>query len=187
MDQTPKTKYDSLPADIKEAILAANISEKIRQIGAENDLRIDQIGALAEEVDNVLIGDSDANDFVDKIEDILAIDTQKAINITASINLDIFTAIRDAVLSKEQPVPVKKEPTPEPEEVIGTKEDIMAEIENPTPAVHPITTAIADMTLPELTTSKPSEQPATPVQTAPVEPAALKKTYSVDPYREPLM
>jgi hypothetical protein len=202
MDQELIKKYSALPEDVKKAIESSDVSQKIQDIGRKYSLHMDQIGALDDEIGAVMTGAIHPDEFVDTIEEKLNIDTDKAISITTDVNLDIFQAIRESLMKMHGPEVqvVEKTPVSAPSDLEATeRQDILAEIENPTPTIHPISAAdqtIAGPMMPkemttDLITGKLSGTVTIPSQkmTVPVENPAQNlppkpRTYAADPYRE---
>ncbi|MDP1625377.1 MAG: hypothetical protein Q8L64_06495 [bacterium] len=137
----------------------------LKKIGDKFGLHIDQLGVLAEEVDKVISGQSQSDDFISIIEDHLNLSAEDAIDLTTDINVEIFIPARKSVVESSQRVNSM------------AKEDILAEIENPTPAVHPVMTPPADdhAIAHDFIEGKLTEPVNMPT----------KKT-TVDPYREPI-
>ena len=124
-----------------------------------------------------MLGIEHAEDFVENLENRLNITTDEAIELATEVNIEIFLPIKSSLMkmqaTKTQPVPQPIPTTPSN----PTREEVLAEIENPTPVQHPI-----------------SSVPRTPSATAHefiavkmTEPASMPpQKYTADPYREPL-
>ena len=194
-------KYQQLPINIQKAIEQVDIAKKIQTLGQKYGLHMDQIGLMAEEIDAVIVGETDSQELVDKIESRLSLDTERAITMTTDINIEIFAPLREAVLklnSEQTEKPSTQSVSPEP-----TRDSILAEIENPTPSIHPI--SAVDQTVPgparsleiipetantvahDFIGSKLTETVSLPSQKAAVTlkaPEVKPKSYAADPYRE---
>ena len=155
----------------------------IKSIGDRHGLHIDQLGILEEEIGLVMSGKGPADDFVSNIENRLDISTQHAIDLATDVNVEIFIPARQSTFNKRS----------DPEKGIS-REDILSEIENPTPVAHPISTFDQTPAGPAVPREIISEKNSTPDDTAHefiggklTEPVSLPtKKASVDPYREPI-
>lgn len=199
-----------LPEEIQKAIDENRLFDKLPEIGKNNGLHLDQIGLLEKEVRLVLAGQVHPDEFVDQVEESLGVDTEKAISITADVNMDIFLPVREFLMNSESEKTTNSESVKDHEDVV-TKESLLSEIENPAPTIHPI--SIADQTIPgpaipkeivtdlvgsklSQTTVIPSQKTTTtpnptettsPETTSPTQQPEKPKTYTADPYREPLL
>ncbi|HEU5114503.1 MAG TPA: hypothetical protein VFT82_01920 [Candidatus Paceibacterota bacterium] len=217
-----KEAIQALPEAAREFVYSDEFSTQLNQIGKDNGLLIDKIGILDDEIFLAVCGLKPVANFIDNITKSLGIGSAAAQKIGDDVNRTIFLKIREKMgepgeMKTNNPAPVAA-PTPEvapptPAEVsmpeVPAKEDILAEIENPTPTVHPI--SAADQTLPgpaiprqvfpepakdpvskEFVAGKLTESVAMPTQKAvptpnpAPAPAPAQKKYSVDPYREPI-
>ncbi len=127
---------NSLPADIKKVVQDSSLPSKIQTIGEKYGLHIDQIGVLDQEIAYVMTGSSHLDDFVERVEDNLNVSTEIAIEIATDVNMEIFLPIRESLANMYES-PVYKQ---NPEENLS-RENILAEVENPTPTVQPISRA----------------------------------------------
>lgn len=186
-----------MDTQLQEAIATIHLNERLQEVCSKHGLHLDQLGALEKEVRSVLAGETDRDDFVAAIESSLGIDTKRAIAIAADVNIDVFTAIREAMIKGSEP---HQDPAPDQsatsnESAQASREEILAEIENPSPVTHPISTIGAknDAVARNFISDKLSGMTGTTVQKAVAsaapaapQPAPKPKSYSVDPYREPI-
>ncbi len=214
---------EKLPNDVLAAIEDVNVAQKIKNIGIKYQLHLDQVGVLSTEIDSVMRGVVHPDEFVARIEEALGISTETAIDIATDVNIEIFLSIRQSLMSMHEaeeaaedvtapvsaPAPIPAQP-PAPqkqaqEELTSSREDILAGIENPEPAIHPI--SAVDQTIPGpamRTEVTPADKVAatsfingklTETVTRPPQKAIFKEkkapekpnTYKADPYREPIM
>lgn len=106
--------FDELPTELKLAIETASPLEKLLEIGRKNNLRIDQIGALGEIVNEFILGYISApGEFVSEIKTRLDADDEKSRVIAKDINTEIFLLIREA-LKKITTAPASPAPKPLP-------------------------------------------------------------------------
>ncbi|MEK7607468.1 MAG: hypothetical protein AAB484_00885 [Patescibacteria group bacterium] len=139
-----KERYQLLPVDTKRALKSIPLSEIMEKIAEENGLHIDQSGDLYTETLLVLLGIEPIENFEKNIKNNLKIDAVVAHVVTQNINDKVSLAIRENL---KEMAPTEKESF-ENSSMLNSdsRENILAEIENPTPAVHPI--SIADQTVP---------------------------------------
>ncbi len=100
--------YDKLPSLAKDAIFAEATTEKIQAIGKKHGLLIDKMGALAEDVGYVMLGLIKVNEFAEYVMDSCGVSAQKASEIIADLNRDIFSPIHEHIVTATQ------EPKPAP-------------------------------------------------------------------------
>jgi hypothetical protein len=205
MDRELEQRIESLPEDIKAAIKSEETGETIRQIGARHGLHIDQIGLLQEATLGVMAGYIHPDDYVEKLQDAVGIDEDISIEVATDVNAEVLLPLRNSIMqirgseSAQEPLSTSRT------EMEASKEDILAEIENPTPVAHPISSV--DQTIPgpakprEITPGsgngamgfigeKLTQSVSMPAQRVevPQNPKAQQKPkgYAADPYREPL-
>lgn len=158
--------------------------ERLQAIGRKHGLHVDQLGALSEEILAVVDGTRDREDFIDRIEERLSLDTEKAIAVATDVNLEIFKPLRKEVMGRgNQPHPVTDAA---PEE---SREAILAEIEDPLPS-RPTSEAQNEGAAKSFIGNRLSAATNSVAKTA-TAPAAQQQTqkaksYAVDPYREPI-
>ena len=139
-----------LPKDLQEIILATETADKIRAIGQKYQLHIDQMGALDEEINNVLFGISPANNLVRQIRIKLGLELPMAEAIARDLNDQIFLKIRESLQSLHEAdeaigatneaipnygvetIPGSTLPTDQPAMAnLPNREEVIADIEHP--------------------------------------------------------
>ena len=104
-------KFDSLPEDLKWAIMAANIDEKITAIGQAHGLNIEQLGQLSLETHMVTLGYTPPEKFEASVKASLGLPDDKTREIVAEINTKILKEIKEKLMSLSKDVEeVQKEP-----------------------------------------------------------------------------
>jgi len=91
------TAFQSLPEDIKQAILDADVDRKISDIGTRNKLHIDKMGALAVETNLVMFGLARAEGFAGRLEKSLSAAPELAKKIAGEVSAEIFQNIRETL------------------------------------------------------------------------------------------
>jgi hypothetical protein len=136
-------KFDSLPEDLKWAIMGANIDEKITTIGQLHGLNIEQIGQLSLETHMVVLGYTHPNKFEESVKGSLNLPDGKNKEIITEINDKILKDIRERLMSLSKSEEDEKKPienieekieeevkTPEKENETKEKGDLEKELEN---------------------------------------------------------
>ncbi len=90
-------RYQSLPTDLQEAIFSVENSQTIQNIGQIHKLRVDQIGALADETGMVMLGFTKPNEFIAHLAERVKIDKELARTVAHEINDRIFIKVREAL------------------------------------------------------------------------------------------
>jgi hypothetical protein len=160
--------------------------DEIIKIGEKFDLHIDQVGGLDTETREVLLGTKKKEDFAKNIMEHIEVSESIANSLVKEINDNIFLKIRELLQQVDSESTTSDPETPE--EILKHIEDGGLELPAPapeplpapTPTPEPTPTPIPEpTTTPELTDHLLQNTVASPhIET--------KKTYSVDPYREPI-
>jgi hypothetical protein len=173
LQQKIKDRLAELPDTVQEAILSDDTGAKIRAIGMQYHLHIDQSAALEDATMLVMLGFILPEKFSDEIQRQLLTDKNTADAIIADIERSIFVPIRDA-MKKTTEASVESAPVAPPQ--IVPAQSAPAPTQAPAAPMLPVAQ--------ELLTQKtavvaPIQKPAAPTSG----PAAPYKT---DPYREPV-
>lgn len=96
-EQILKERFEQLPEDVKEAILATPWKEKLRQISGKHNLHIDQAGHLGEETVLVMFGVEHADNLVSNIAKHVEVSEDKAEAIAEDLNREIFLKVRESL------------------------------------------------------------------------------------------
>ncbi len=171
-------KLNSLPTEIKEALMSPEFGSKLDAIADKHGMHIDQVGELANEIAAVMFGEIKAGDFFDSIKKSLDLTDKEAEEVTRDVNEQIFLPLRSALQSPDTT------PTPEPSHPLETPDEILKHIEDAGPALP--APDLTDHLLQNTVESKPIEEAPAAVTPPPAPTPPPKKTYSVDPYREPV-
>lgn len=118
-------KFDSLPEDLKWAIMAANADQKITEIGKNYELNVAQMGQLSLETHAVMLGFTHPEKFEESVKASLGLPEEKIGLIIRAVNEKILKGIKEKVLalygkkpeeeSDKESAPAKVEPTAKPE------------------------------------------------------------------------
>jgi hypothetical protein len=177
------------PVQVRNAIMSVEVAENLAEIAKQAGLHIDQAGILEEESLYVMLGLQSSQEFLGNLRARIGISQDAAMKLAQEINSKVSSAIRIGL----QDAPTEKAPATAPT-LNPSREDILAGIEDPTPAVHPISAAV-----PPAPPARPSDDHSKSQPTAEAvahdfiegklaEPVSLPtKKVTVDPYREPLM
>ncbi len=206
------TALDTLPKETRRFIVSDEFAEKLHAITKSQGLLLDQAGALEDELLLAILGLKPIAGLSTNIQNRLSLPSEKSQALVQAINNDILGAIREKMKGEsrgdtEEEVTVYEQPVHYIDETSASKEALLAEIENPTPTIHPISKADQTLTGPrqpleivspsvqkaaahEFIGAKLTETVSLPSQkSTETVPQSIQKskTYSADPYREPLM
>lgn len=186
-----KKAFNSLSKEIRDFLLSDEFRETVMTLGKKYTLLLDKVEILERETLWIIYGLRSAKDFVENLGKHLGISNQQASEIARDVNDLVFIKIRHDLQTAQSATPDGAESA----RTDATREEILAEIENPTPSAHPITiptpetasTVAHDFIGSKLTQTVtiPSQKATVSLQ-SPVTPAAPVKpvTYAADPYRE---
>ena len=100
--QIIQDRFNDLPSEIKGAITASDLPQKIKKIAADNNLLLDQVTDLQNEILFVLLGIEPSSDFVGNVSKELSVNNLKALTIAKQVNATIFDAIREKLREMEE-------------------------------------------------------------------------------------
>src|SRR5438105_1495225 len=87
-------KFESLPEDIKWAIMAANVDDNIIDIGKAENLNVEQMGQLSLETHMVMLGFTHPDKFEASVRESMQLPDEKTRRIADVINEKILKEIR---------------------------------------------------------------------------------------------
>ncbi|PIP73404.1 MAG: hypothetical protein COW88_02185 [Candidatus Lloydbacteria bacterium CG22_combo_CG10-13_8_21_14_all_47_15] len=91
-------KFNALPQEVREAILATDTENIVRRIGQDHALHVDQIGELMEATDFVMLGILKPGDFIrDLYERFESVDKQTVRQVAQEVNEQVFRKIRESL------------------------------------------------------------------------------------------
>lgn len=163
-------KMDALPPQVRDLIYSADMGTIIRSIGTKHQLHLDQIGALETEAAGVMIGLSEASNFVSEVASSLNVSQDKAAAIVEDVNTQLFVKIQDAMKGASRNAPSA------PPLTGASRPSVTMPSAAPKPAVPApvkINTPTAPSVPPMPPKITPPPAPATP-KPAPAAPAAPK-------------
>lgn len=168
-------KLGEAPDAVREAVMSEEVSRKLVEIGKRHNLHIDKLSILEEESLYAMLGLSTSSEFSRNIHDGLGLSEDEVVQIAGEINTGVIGTIRETLQKKtpeDNPPAIKSTGPSNP-----TKEEMLAEIENPTPVQHPISSAPQTPTAAahDFIAAKMTESASMPAQ-----------KYAADPYRESL-
>ncbi len=180
--------WDKLSDELREFALSDELTQLVTDIAKKNNLLLDKAGILDEQIHFVLLGLTKSTDFQKSLAEALEINQETAGILAEQVNQSVFSKAREALKKQESESQEMVVPARKPED---TREQILSEIENPTPVRQPVQTTgnspaefAHDFINAKLTApvSLPSQKTNTELQ----KPAPKPVSYSTDPYREPL-
>ncbi len=129
-DKDFKDYIDALPPELKQAIYSIDYPQKLQEVVRNNKLMIDQAGKLEVETTLVMAGIEPLDKYVGNLISHVGLQSIQASVVAHDVNELIFKNIREALkeindqIAEEDKIIEEKPETP-------TKEDVLAEIENP--------------------------------------------------------
>jgi hypothetical protein len=105
-----ENNQQNLPPDIVAAINSSDVYTKLEKIGDRYGLLIDQLGYLNMYTEQIMIGKLKSKDFVPTVAKELEISQQTAEKITADINNEIFSALRESLRKIQEEKETSAEP-----------------------------------------------------------------------------
>jgi hypothetical protein len=189
-------KFESLPENLKWAIMAANVDDSIIAIGNEQNLNVEQMGQLSLETHMEMFGFTPPEKFEDSIKKSLGFPDEKTHAIAEAVNDKIFKEIREKI-GESANVSTPEESEEDSDKVLNTagiqiiNDDVNKNL--PTPEKLEIT---GGKIVPPPAPSMMAQKLSAPVQTATVKTehslenitkTATPTTYpkNGDPYRLP--
>lgn len=210
IQQKIETRLAELPENVREAVLSADLSTHVHDIGSRHNLHVDQIGKLEDEVMLVMLGFFEPEAFSAQLEQQLLIPAVDANAIAGEVSAEIFMPIRESL--KKFMDEKRRGATQTP---ASTPAPVFTPASQPITPPTPIKINIAVSTPPVIQPLAPSIPTApTPAPAAPVVPIApimpkveaaltqptitvptppasqptpnAQSGYKTDPYREPV-
>ena len=207
-------KYRSIPDNVREAISSTEVNEKLQSIVNKYNLQFDEGEELTKEIGYVMLGLKSSDLFVKNVQRATELDRETAEKIVEEVNELIFKDIKSSLRESSQEIENKSEFDKEDRQEI--RDSLMQEIEKTSVSktqeeskavfsatnqetittdlikkpeqnlqeVYPVkdkklkTSVISNGTSPEIPTNTETT-PQTPEQNPP-------KSYTIDPYREPI-
>lgn len=91
-------KFESLPEELKWAIMKSEVDEKITELGKMNNLTVQQMGQLSLETHAVMFGITHPDKFEESVRLSLGFDNDKTKLLINAINEKILKEVREQVL-----------------------------------------------------------------------------------------
>lgn len=92
-------KFESLPEDLKWAIMAANVDDNIIEIGQKENLTVEQMGQLSLETHMVMFGFTHPDKFEESVKNSLKLPEEKTHAIVNDVNEKILKEIREKLMN----------------------------------------------------------------------------------------
>ena len=203
-------EQNQIPRDILEAIETSKVYDALEKLGEKHNLLLDQVGQLEVDTRLMLLGEIKSANFVDTIAKDLEISKGKAEAITADINTEIVTPLRDSLRKMQEEAEKREveEPIVRPAHIAAQINPIEKvgnfTIHQPTPSHSPQYNdsnlkredVLHDLenieklkpenasNFVEHLLSNPSSRPAEQQEVKKAVPPTEQKKYTTDPYRE---
>lgn len=164
LDEQIKKRLAELPEDVRLAVQASDLGDKINSIGSKHQLHIDQVGVLEDEIMLVMLGFTDPGGFTSRIQQGLHIDQQEAAQLTEEVSEQFFLPLRESMQMFMA--------------AQSASHTLHAAAESPAPPTS--TLPKAEVMLAEKTATSVPKTPTPPAAGTPT-----PRAYTKDPYREP--
>ena len=96
-EETILERYESLPDDLKDALMGVDTADAIYEIGRKANLNVEKIGALAEEIGLIILGFVPSENFISDLKKVLEANEEKVSAIAAEVNERVFIPIRESL------------------------------------------------------------------------------------------
>lgn len=96
-EETILKRYESLPDDLKEALIGIGTASAIYEIGRKVNLNVEKIGELAREVGLIILGFVPSANFISDLKTVLEVNEEKAAEIAQEVNERLFLPIRESL------------------------------------------------------------------------------------------
>lgn len=94
-------KFESLPENVKWAIMGANVDDNIIEIGQQQGLNVEQMGQLSLEVHMEMFGFTPADKFEESVKNSLNLPSDKIKAIVEAVNEKILKKVRENMMAEE--------------------------------------------------------------------------------------
>lgn len=102
-------KFESLPEEVKWAIMAINVDDKIIEIGQTNNLNVEQMGQLSLETYMVMLGFVKPEKFEESLKNSLQLPDEKIRAVGNLVNEKILKGIRSKMMESSTEDSTEKE------------------------------------------------------------------------------
>lgn len=200
-------KFESLPENVKWAIMGANVDDNIIEISQQQGLNVEQMGQLSLETHMEMFGFTPADKFEESVKNSLGLSSEKTKAIVEAINEKILKKIRENMMGEENNPIENTENVSEEEnenkilhssgiEILNTNQkEIMPPVDKlelnistptkTTPEVRNILTQkLSGFVKNEVKETEHALNNLTKTASTPVTPNEKSKIPSTDPYRE---
>ena len=174
---TIEARMKSLPDDVQQAMVSADVENAIYDIAENRGLDIEQAGMLADITSYVMLGLLPSKDFVNELSKQASIPREEADQIGIDINKGIFDKIRESLRKVEEtrvggktpvenpqptaaPVPMSPATSTAVIEPVPFVDHLLAGPTSTAPAIKSTTLALPDIPMPAVT---PIAKPSAPI------------------------
>lgn len=200
-----KERFQKLPKVVQDAIVSADVSQRLRELADTHKLHIDQWETLENEVRYTLLGIQPTDKLVENIEKEVGVDHETALALAQDISEIVFEPIRQELereLDHPQAVAEERTDVEQVRDQVLAAEGGSAPVSAAVPAFTQSVPAPAEALAATPAAAAPPVAPATPPNPAPqitIErtnatpgyvpsvPSHERKAIEGDPYREPIL
>ncbi|MFA6300929.1 MAG: hypothetical protein WC609_01100 [Candidatus Paceibacterota bacterium] len=101
-------KFETLPEDLKWAIMAAKVDDNIIEIGQTEGLNVEQMGQLSLETHMVMFGFTHPDKFKESVKNSMKLGDEKTQAVVNAVNEKILKEIRVKIMAMYNPAPETK-------------------------------------------------------------------------------
>ncbi|MCK5285675.1 MAG: hypothetical protein KAJ58_00395 [Candidatus Pacebacteria bacterium] len=178
-------KFLSIPEDIREAISSNKVNERLLILANEYKLQFDEAEELTKEIGYIMLGLKPRTNFVKNVQTVTELNSEKAKKLAEEINNTIFADIRESLRKIHNTVDEDAEDLDED----LVREELLNELSNPQKEITDLVETPKNSlehenikTLKQEKTEAREKDQQSPV----LEKQKDEKSYTIDPYREPI-
>jgi len=190
--QEAQERLRLLPEKAQSYLYSPEMIKALEDIGEQYKLHLNQVGTLEAEINSVLLGFTEPNDFVGILAESLELPEEQALALAGTVDEKVFQRVRALIRdSIQDSVPTGvtnglREPTASG---MGVSDNPSFPGKQVGEVVVPsASTATRDtVSLADIALAEPTQSTLKTVDVTPPPPTSpLRKEYAVDPYREPV-
>ncbi len=118
-----KKKFESLPENLKWAIMGANVDDNIIEIGQKQGLNVEQLGQLSLETHMEMFGFTPIDKFEESVKNSLKLSAEKTKKLIEAINEKILKKIREELIKNSERKETYEQKQTFPTQLSATQEE----------------------------------------------------------------
>ncbi|MBU1046329.1 hypothetical protein KKH36_00940 [Patescibacteria group bacterium] len=125
-----KEKFLNIPEDVREAISSNEVNEKLLSLADKYKLQYDETDELTKEIGYIMLGLKPKDNFVQNIQKVTQLDSEKSKALAEEINSSIFENIRESLRKIHEQRETKEEEDEDLDEHL-VREELLNELSLP--------------------------------------------------------